>query len=255
MNVNSLEFNLISGSFISINGWFPVSTQPHWRIYWNPTPGAKIVCGEKCFYPDSNSIIAIPPGISVEQTMESPFDHFYLHVAIGFPYSSYPEIVHFSIGEESKNFLSKIVEECKEIPIISDWPEHRRNMINRLVYRVITELDEDKLQSQHLSPTIRKTVNALNRSIVAGVSNKELAEQAGMSLRAFLAKFNRETSTTPQQYLLQKRLEKAAHLLSSTEQSIERVAESCGFCERSYLSRLFKREYGSSPAAFRKNSM
>ena len=56
---------------------------------------------------------------------------------------------------------------------------------------------------------------------------------------------------TPTAYINQIRIEHAAHLLSSDDIQIERVAEACGFENTSYFYRLFRRQYGATPRAYR----
>ena len=42
-------------------------------------------------------------------------------------------------------------------------------------------------------------------------------------------------------------------MLSTTDKNIAEIAASCGFGQQSYYNRLFLREYGMTPKAFRKN--
>jgi AraC-like DNA-binding protein len=54
-------------------------------------------------------------------------------------------------------------------------------------------------------------------------------------------------------YINTKRLQRAVSLLRSSGNSIQEVAEQCGFLDMNYFSRLFKRYYGISPREFRKD--
>lgn len=248
-------FRVVKCRFTKVEKWRTTAVRLHWRIYWNPTSGAKIICGRDIFYLSADHILAIPPGIGVDQILEEPFEHLFIHVAIDFPYHIYPEVVYFKITDDTTALVQKVKTACKSEPAFTDWSVHKKNLVNALIFRVISELDEAKVSGRRFSKTIRKSIDILGKSLVCGVTNQKLSEIAGMSLSAFLAKFKRETGTAPQKYLLNKRLEQAAELLVSTEQSIDHIANSCGFCERSYLSRMFKREYGISPVAFRKSAL
>ena len=59
---------------------------------------------------------------------------------------------------------------------------------------------------------------------------------------------------TPAQYVLERRITFAAERLSFSEDSIERIAEVCGFPDRFYFSRMFVRRMGQPPAAYRRTS-
>lgn len=59
--------------------------------------------------------------------------------------------------------------------------------------------------------------------------------------------------TTPAQLHNQFRLEKSRNLLLKTTLSIQEIAEELGFYDAAYFSKLFKREYHSSPKNYRKD--
>ena len=54
-------------------------------------------------------------------------------------------------------------------------------------------------------------------------------------------------------YLNDFRLNVAARLLSSNDESILSVAENCGFFNLSYFNRMFKKKYGVTPGKYRDN--
>ena len=48
------------------------------------------------------------------------------------------------------------------------------------------------------------------------------------------------------------RVDHARHLLSHTSQNFAEIAHNCGFSDTNHFSRLFKRQYGLTPTAFRR---
>lgn len=59
------------------------------------------------------------------------------------------------------------------------------------------------------------------------------------------------TGLTPSEYINRIRIEYAAHLLRSDEVSIDDVVGDCGFENASYFYRLFRRQFGTTPKAYR----
>jgi AraC family transcriptional regulator, alkane utilization regulator len=57
------------------------------------------------------------------------------------------------------------------------------------------------------------------------------------------------------QYLSQWRLRVAADALGSTDKAVKLIAESAGFGSTAAFTRAFKREFGSSPASWRRNQL
>jgi AraC-like DNA-binding protein len=50
---------------------------------------------------------------------------------------------------------------------------------------------------------------------------------------------------------LRRRLVEASRLLLSSGESVQSIAERCGFTDRSHLLRMFRRQYGKTPTEFR----
>ena len=67
--------------------------------------------------------------------------------------------------------------------------------------------------------------------------------------------FKRELGVTPNQYLIDKRLQTSADLLKSIKgdsSNVSNVAVTCGFKDPLYFSRMFKKKYGVSPTSYAK---
>jgi AraC family transcriptional regulator, alkane utilization regulator len=80
----------------------------------------------------------------------------------------------------------------------------------------------------------------------------ELAREVALSRSAFAERFVALVAEPPIQYLMRWRLALAAQKLRSGRELIARVAERSGYESEPAFSRAFKREFGMSPAAWRK---
>lgn len=65
--------------------------------------------------------------------------------------------------------------------------------------------------------------------------------------------FGKYLHKTPNAYLTDYRLGKAAQLLTSTEQSVTEIALTCGFGGASYFAETFRKHHGCSPKEYRKD--
>lgn len=78
-----------------------------------------------------------------------------------------------------------------------------------------------------------------------------LATAAGMSRSAFIDTFRKVFAKTPSEFLQEFRLKFAAHLLTTTDLSIQIVASSVGYSSRSYFSRAFRASFELDPSSYR----
>lgn len=81
---------------------------------------------------------------------------------------------------------------------------------------------------------------------------EQLAHRAHMSARTFARRFRSETGTTPHAWIKSQRLNRAEHLLETTDESIERVASMSGFGSSSLLRHHFVKHRGATPQAYRR---
>lgn len=78
-----------------------------------------------------------------------------------------------------------------------------------------------------------------------------LAEVAGLSLSLFSRSFKAATGQSPHQYVLSQRVQKARELLAFSHLSIAEIAATCGFYDQAHLTRIFKKQLGTTPGAYR----
>ncbi len=94
-------------------------------------------------------------------------------------------------------------------------------------------------------------MNYLNDNYMNKIKISDLARIIGIE-RSYLSHiFCEAYQKSPQQYLMQLRMEKARQLLSGTELRISEVAARVGYPDALAFSRTFKKEHGKSPSEFR----
>jgi AraC family transcriptional regulator len=84
---------------------------------------------------------------------------------------------------------------------------------------------------------------------------EHLASLAAMSKFHFLRVFRGVTGATPYQHILRLRLSAAARRLLAGNEPVTAIALACGFGDISTFNRTFKSTFGSSPTAYRRNSV
>jgi AraC-like DNA-binding protein len=79
----------------------------------------------------------------------------------------------------------------------------------------------------------------------------ELARAAHLSKAHFSREFRRAFGETPHQYLLTRRLERAAAMLRNTDRSVADICAAVGLQSIGSFTTSFGRVYGLSPTAYR----
>lgn len=68
----------------------------------------------------------------------------------------------------------------------------------------------------------------------------------------FSRSFKRTFGTSPHAYLVRHRLQRAAEYMLQTDASLSEIALRCGFADQAHLCKLFRKEVGSTPGAWRR---
>lgn len=86
------------------------------------------------------------------------------------------------------------------------------------------------------------------------ITLNDLAALAQLSARQLLRNFKQATGLSPHQYMLRERIEKAKAMLAADEQSVTEIALSLGFSSQSHFTDTFRKQTGTSPRRFAKQS-
>lgn len=80
----------------------------------------------------------------------------------------------------------------------------------------------------------------------------QMAARSGLPERSFKRRFQLATGMAPLEYVHTLRLEEAKQMLERSELPIEAIANEVGYEDAGFFSRLFRRQVGVTPAAYRK---
>lgn len=100
---------------------------------------------------------------------------------------------------------------------------------------------------------LRQVVEYMDAYLDRDLALAELAAVARMSPNYFTQLFKQSTGLTPHQYVIQRRVERAKHLLMEGKGTIADIALQVGFAHQSHLNRHFKRWVGVTPKVFLNN--
>ena len=103
------------------------------------------------------------------------------------------------------------------------------------------------------SPVVQKTILMIDTDLSADLSLSALAEHQGISLGYLSTVFKKETGKTISEYVREKRINHAIHLLGTTHLQVQTVALHCGIMDVQYFSKIFKKQTGKTPKEYRES--
>lgn len=95
-----------------------------------------------------------------------------------------------------------------------------------------------------------RAIDFIHDHLAEEIPLEALAAVSGLSPFHFARCFKQSTGLAPHQYLIQRRVERARNLLTSSDATVAQIALEVGFCDQSHLTTHFKRIYGLAPKAF-----
>lgn len=103
-------------------------------------------------------------------------------------------------------------------------------------------------------PRIQLVIDFMNANLQRSISLRELAGVANLSPSHFSGVFKIQAGLSPGEYLINLRMEKAHHLLTTSLLSIKEVMALVGYDTRSNFVRHFKRYFHLAPSEYRKRA-
>ena len=86
---------------------------------------------------------------------------------------------------------------------------------------------------------------------IANVKINDVAQQIGINRSYLTSIFRKQVGMSPQEYLMQYRMDKAQDLLVESDISVQEIALRVGYENALTFSKIFKSYYGLSPAHYR----
>ncbi len=100
-------------------------------------------------------------------------------------------------------------------------------------------------------PELFKVIDFVEKNYAKKVTVADMAQRACLSVRTFERQFKRRFNLSPIAYLKKVRINAACRELIHGNHTIAQIAQDCGFCDQSYLTKEFSRLMRITPQAYR----
>jgi AraC family transcriptional activator of pobA len=100
-------------------------------------------------------------------------------------------------------------------------------------------------------PLLADVFAVIDRRHAEPLSLRDVAAEVGMTPGHLTTVVRRRTGRTVQDWIIERRMAESRRLLADTDLPIQEVARRVGIADPGYFSRLFRRNHGTSPRAWR----
>ncbi|MDQ1036958.1 transcriptional regulator GlxA family with amidase domain [Streptomyces sp. V3I8] len=138
--------------------------------------------------------------------------------------------------------------------------DHGTAVANEVARRTVVPPHRDGGQAQYIHRPVPEPQSATTTSARAWalgrlhepIQLRDMAAREAMSVRTFTRRFREEVGVSPGQWLTQQRVERARHLLESTDLSVDQVAADAGFGTAQSMRQHLGATLGVTPTSYRR---
>jgi AraC family transcriptional regulator len=118
-----------------------------------------------------------------------------------------------------------------------------------------TRVDQLSVRGRHVQALqkwrLKRVVDYIDSSMSSKITSRDLAAVAGLSRMHFASQFRVATGLRPHEFLLQRRIRRAAELMRDTTMTIMEITFTVGFQTQAHFTTVFKRFAGCTPRRWR----
>jgi AraC-like DNA-binding protein len=261
---DSFHIRLFSAGYIQLGRWWTHTDhiRSMWRLCRAESEGAALLWGSSRYALPAGRFALVPPGLKFEARLERPVREFYVHFGvIGWPPAAVREIFPEPITLHPDELRDRLADALREeVRVTNRLDSALSCRVKSLVHLAMADLekalDGEKLALLHRIADgqldLLEVLRFIDHHLQEPLENHRLAEIAHTSESCFIRRFREAMGQTPARYVQDRRVARASELLVCTDQSIDEVAQRCGFANRYYFSRVFSQRVGRPPGRYRK---
>lgn len=248
--LSDFEVRILLYAFPRLTRWSHTDlSAPYWRFYWNSSAGAWLEFAGRRYTLDPGMLTLVPAHTACASCLDRGVGHLNIHFTLhtdGAP--SPPGIIQAPLSKEGLMRVRTLGRRIRTGPACRGLDV----MALAVVADALLAVPDEGWPVSPMDGRVRGAVRRIEQEPGASVTVAQLAREAGMSEGGFIRLFTRHAGIPPRAYHMRARIAKSCRLLAQTDLSIDQIAERCGFWDRNYFTRIFKRMSYTTPAAFRR---
>ena len=147
------------------------------------------------------------------------------------------------IAYNLNDYYAQKIEQCQSM---ADTTKLGAQILEDYVARVW-----ESRENPDVSDSIRNSCEYIKAHLTEPIHVKKLAQQSGYAEYYFSHKFKKEMGVSVKEYILHEKIEQAKVMLTSSDESIQKIGDRLAFGSRSYFYTCFQKAEGMSPSEYR----
>ncbi len=161
------------------------------------------------------------------------------------------QVIYTGTSLEYKRIFTQMIQELQMQK--ENYEEFLVLLLRQIFILIQRRIDSrPQIKNSFLEKEIEAAISYFHEHYNTMMNIEDYAASRGMSTSWFIRSFKEYIGVTPMQYVLSIRITIAQNLLETTEYNITEISSIVGYENPLYFSRLFKKQSGISPSAFRK---
>jgi len=159
-------------------------------------------------------------------------------------------IVHDFPREQIEPYVKRMLNGIKSTP-----PPHLENKLSQNIYRILLNIQDhiEKANADGRQQQLQNIIDFIEANYSEPITLDDIVKHSFFSKSHLNTLFLEILKTTPMQFVLNLRLQKAQRLLMTTNLNLKRVAALCGFKDERALIYAFRAHLDTTPSDLRKN--
>ncbi len=252
------------------NGEIARHTQRYDEITYAVSGSAKIVSGENEFDVKAGQIHFIRSGYLHEIRVSDEENFRYVCIAL-IPNMNNPSVR--ALYDECSGEESFVIDDNGTVKTLAEflirefynYDNHSNMMIDQYISQILTTMGRiisDKEYVYNVKHNIKtknyamyRMIRYIDREYIRIRSVKDISLHLSYSEYYLSHLFKEKMGVTIKEYLNKKKISYAAHMLQSSELTVEQIAEQLGFSCAYSFRRTFKKYAGVTPSEYKKNTV
>jgi len=227
---------------------------PYWRLHHNSTSGNAISCDGREYPLRPDTAVLTPAGVRIDTLGRRTVPHLWIHYT---PLQEFVLQIKQPVSISVDTALSETLNAIRrtlDSEAISKADAQRKlhHFCKSSLHLGFAALEPEAFRA--FPRRMHHLLEHIERNLGKDLSTASLAQLSGLSADGFSRWFRRHVGETPSRYVTSTRMRAAVKHLTLSDDTIEQVADSLGYPNRFYFSRVFRKNLGCGPATFRRGA-